>query len=379
MKIKIGVIGCGNIFDAYIRNAVHFRDLSYVACADLNAELAQRKASLYGLDAMSIDAMLGRENIDVVLNLTVPNAHAEVSLKAIAAGKHVYTEKPLAVTLAEGAAILDAARQGGVRVGSAPDTILGPAVQSGRAIVDSQEIGKVVSGLATVQSHGMEHWHPNPGFFYKKGGGPVLDVGPYYVSTLVNLLGPVTSVKASGTIGYAERVVTTEGPTKGDVIKVETYTTLHAMLSFASGPQVTLIASWDVWNSDLRPIELHGTEGTLRLSDPNSFSGELAVSVGAKSFRSIHTNTMPFGAFNRDWVGDGVCRSSCYRGLGLADMASAIEADVTHRCNGEFAFHVLETMLAIEDAAASNRTVNLMSSCSRPPLLTEEDATRLIG
>ena len=379
MKINIGVIGCGNIFDAYIRNAVHFRDLSYVACADLNTEIAQRKAALYGLEAMSIDAMLGRDDIDVVLNLTVPNAHAEVSLMAIAAGKHIYTEKPLAVTLAEGAAILDAARQRGVRVGSAPDTILGPAVQSGRAIVDSQEIGKVVSGLATVQSHGMEHWHPNPSFFYKKGGGPVLDVGPYYVSTLVNLLGPVTSVKASGTIGYPERVVTTEGPAKGDVIKVETYTTLHALLSFASGAHVTLLASWDVWNSDLRPIELHGTEGTLRLADPNSFSGEVAVSVGAKSFRSIHTNTMPFGAFNRDWVGDGVCRSSCYRGLGLADMASAIQAGVVHRCNGEFAFHVLETMLAIEDAAASNGTVNLRSSCSRSPRLTGEDAMRLMA
>jgi predicted dehydrogenase len=220
---------------------------------------------------------------------------------------------------------------------------------------------------------------PNPSYFYKKGGGPVLDVGPYYVSTLVNLLGPVTSVKASGTIGYAERVVTTEGPTKGDVIKVETYTTLHALLSFACGAQVTLLASWDVWNSDLRPIELHGTEGTLRLPDPNSFSGDVAVSVGAKSFRSIHTNSMPFGAFNRDWVGDGVYRSSCYRGLGLADMASTIQAGVTHRCSDEFAFHVLETMLAIEDAAAGNCTVKLKSSCSRPPLLSAETATQLMA
>ena len=379
MTMKIGIIGCGNIFDAYLRNAPHFHDLKYVACADLNAELAQHKASLYGLDAMSLDSMLERDDIEAMVNLTVPNAHAEVSLKVIAAGKHVYSEKPLAVTLAEGKAILDAAQRHGVRVGAAPDTVLGPAVQSGRAIVDSGELGTVVSGLAAVQSHGMEHWHPNPGFFYKKGGGPVLDVGPYYVSTLVNLLGPVKCVKASGTIGQAERIVTAEGPTKGDVITVETYTTLHALLTFAGGAEIALLASWDVWNSDLRPIELHGALGTLRLPDPNSFSGDLAVSVGKDRFRGIETKAMPYGAYNRDWVGDGVFRASCYRGLGLAEMASAIQAGTAHRCSGEFAFHALETMLAIEDAAASGCTVNLASSCARPPLFSAADATRLMA
>lgn len=379
MPMKIGVIGCGNISDTYFINGPLFRDIEYVACADLNAETARQKAAKYGLKALSVDELLKRDEIDAVLNLTVPNAHAEVALRAIAAGKHVYTEKPLAVSLREGREILEAARISGVRVGSAPDTVLGPAVQTARGIIDSREVGTVISGLGSVQDYGMEHWHPNPTFFYKKGGGPVLDMGPYYISALVHMLGPVTTVQASGSIVYPQRVVKTEGPTKGTLINVETLTTLQALLSFASGAQIVFLASWDVWNSDLRPLELHATEGTLRIPDPNQFSGRLSVSVGPDDFRDIETNSLPFGSYNRDWAGTGVLSNSCYRGLGLADMAASITAGTEHRCSAEIGFHVLEILLGIEEAAFEKRIVNLDSTCERPAVLTSADAQRLLA
>ena len=379
MTLNVGVIGCGNISDTYFRNAPLFSDIRYVACADLDMAAAKLKAETYGVTPSSVDALLNRDDIDAVLNLTVPVAHAEIALRAIAAGKHVYTEKPLAVSLREGRDMLEAARIRGVRIGSAPDTVLGPGLQTARRILDAGEIGMTISGLGAVQSHGMEHWHPNPEFFFKKGGGPVLDIGPYYVGALVHVLGPVKRVKASGSIGYRERVVQAEGPAKGNAIKVETFTTLHALLTFASGAEIVLLASWDVWNSDLRPLELHGTMGTLRIPDPNLFSGPISVSTGASNFRTVETAALPFGAGNRDWDGDGVLRYSCYRGLGLAEMASAIERGTVHRCSAEVGYHVLETLLAIEEAAAENCVINLRSTCERPARFDAADAEQLMS
>ncbi|WP_275791381.1 Gfo/Idh/MocA family protein [Pararhizobium gei] len=372
MTMNVGIVGCGNISDTYLQNGPLLRDINYIACADLRFDVAEAKASKYGIEAASIDALLARDDVDIILNLTVPAAHAEVSLRAIAAGKHVYTEKPLAISLAEGRSVLEAAAFKGVRVGSAPDTILGPGLQAARAIVDSGKLGDVVTGLATVMSHGMEDWHPNPAFFFQKGAGPVLDMGPYYVTALINMLGPVKRVQATGRIGTPERLVTAEGPMKGQTVKVETFTSLNALLSFESGAEIAFLASWDVWNYDLRPIELHGTAGTLRVPDPNNFGGTVDFAAEAGAFASEQTATLPFGADNRLWADE--YPYSCYRGMGLADMARSIKAGVPHRCSGELGYHALDVMLAIEEAALQHRVIELGSTCARPAALSSEEA-----
>ena len=235
MALRVGVVGCGDISDAYFSHAPLFRDFVITACADLKPTAAEAKAKRYGVEARSVERLLASDDIDIVLNLTVPSAHAEVSLMAIDAGKHVYSEKPLATTLADGQKILAAARAKGLRVGCAPDTVLGAGYQEARALVDAGAIGRPLTGLAAVLSHGMEHWHPNPAFFFKPGGGPVFDMGPYYLTGLVTLFGPVAELQAVGQIGFSERVVTTPGSTLlGQSIKVETLTSVQALLSFAT-------------------------------------------------------------------------------------------------------------------------------------------------
>ncbi len=371
MALKVGIIGCGNISDTYLRNGPLLRDIDYVACADLNPDAARAKAIAHGIEAVSIETLLKRDDVHAILNLTIPAAHGDVSLQAIDAGKHVFTEKPLAISREEGKAVLAAAAAKGVRVGSAPDTILGPGMQTARSIVDSAELGDIVTGLATVMSHGMEDWHPNPAFFFKKGAGPVLDMGPYYVTALINMLGPVRRVQATGRIGSAERLVTAEGAMKGQRVKVETFTTVNALLSFASGAEITFLASWDVWNYDLRPIELHGTAGTLRVPDPNNFGGSVDLSIGTGTFRPIDASAMPFGADNRLWAGE--FPFSCYRGMGLEDMARSIDAGIPHRCSGELGYHALDVLLAIEEAATEHRVITLTSTCGRPASLSAGD------
>ncbi|EJJ31502.1 Gfo/Idh/MocA family protein [Rhizobium sp. CF142] len=377
MTLKVGIIGCGNISDTYLGNRSLFRDLCYTACADLRPEAAAARAETFGLQALSVDALLARDDIDIVLNLTVPAAHAEISLRAIEAGKHVFSEKPMAVSLSQGRAMLEAAEERGLRVGMAPDTVLGPGLQIARRLVDEGRIGKVVNGLAAVLSHGMEDWHPSPEFFFKQGGGPVLDLGPYYISALVQLLGPIRQVQAVGSIGNTERIVTAEGPMKGRSIKVETFTTLNALLSFHSGVDIPFLASWDVWSSDLRPIELHGAEGSLRVPDPNGFGGVVAYCGRGGDFTEIDTSGMPFGADNRLW--NGQLPYSCYRGLGMADMASSLKWGVAHRCSAELGFHTLEVLLALEEAARSHRAVIVSSTCERPEILTMDGATALMS
>ena len=233
MSLRVGLIGCGDISSVYLANIPLFADIRCVACADLEPEAAARQAARYGLAARSVGELMASDDVNIVLNLTIPQAHAEVTLAALAAGKHVYTEKPLATNVADGERIVAEARASGLRIGAAPDTVLGAGVQQARAIIDAGGVGKPLTGLAAVMSHGMEHWHPNPGFFFRPGGGPVFDMGPYYLSTLVTLLGPIASVQALGQIGFAERTVTTPGSSvSGRKIKVETPTSVQALLQF---------------------------------------------------------------------------------------------------------------------------------------------------
>jgi predicted dehydrogenase len=376
VTLRIGLIGCGNISDIYLTNAQLFGDIAFVACADLRPESAERQSERYAIAARPVKDLLASEDVDIVLNLTIPEAHAEVSLSAIEAGKHVYSEKPLATTVADGQRILEAARANGKRVGAAPDTVLGASVQAARRLIDAGEIGKPLTGLATVLSHGMEHWHPNPAFFFRKGAGPVFDMGPYYLTTLVTLLGPAASVQASGQIGFAERIVSTPGsPVVGQTIKVEALTSVQALIEFQSGAQVTFLASWDVWRHGAPPIELHGESASLRAPDPNWFGGDLLISRQGADWQPIANAGSVFGRPN--WPPDDP-RGANYRGLGLADMARGIADNRPHRANGEVGLHVLAIMEAIAEAAIEGRRVSIAETCERPAPLDEAEARRLL-
>jgi predicted dehydrogenase len=323
----------------------------------------------------SVEDLLKSDDVDIVLNLTIPEAHVGVSLQAIEAGKHVYSEKPLATRVTDGEAIVAAAKAKGLRVGAAPDTVLGAGIQEARALIDAGAIGKPLTGLAAVMAHGMEHWHPNPSFFFRLGAGPVFDMGPYYLSALVTLLGPVDSVQAMGQIGFDVRIVTTAGsPAQGQSIKVETLTSVHALLDFACGAHVVFLASWDVWKHGVPPIELHGQKASLRLPDPNWFGGDLLIAAKDEDWRTIHTNGKTFG--KKNWPATEP-KFANDRGLGLADMARAIIDGRPHRASGDIALHVLAVMAGILEAATEGRRTPIALRCERPIPLGEADAKGL--
>ena len=361
--VVIGIIGCGNISDAYLTGAGRSKLVRVKTVADLRAEAAAAQAKKYGVQAAPIDTLLADPDIEIIINLTVPLAHAEVSRKIIEAGKHAYSEKPLATDYAAGHALLQAAAAKGVRVGCAPDTFLGGAHQACRRAIDAGRIGRVVGGAATVMNHGMEHWHPNPEFFFKRGAGPVLDLGVYYVTQLVNLLGPVARATAQISSATPTRTVTSE-PMRGQVIKVEVPTTVNGVLQFISGANVSISASWDVWKHGRRPCELYGTEGTLLPPDPNFFGGAPMLSAQDGEWQELDTSAHPFQTPNR------TTRSGAhvadYRIIGVLDMATAIRAARPHRASGEFALHVLEVMEALERSSLEGRHIAITSRCERP-------------
>ena len=370
-KLGIGVLGCGNISAAYMRLAPLFRGIEMRACADLNPEAAKARAEEFSLRADSVDDLLSANDIDIIVNLTIPNAHFEVSKSVLEAGKHVYSEKPFVLTAEEGAELGRIAAEKGLRVGSAPDTFLGGAHQLARHLVDNDAIGKITSGTCFVQSPGMEMWHPNPDFFFQPGAGPVLDIGPYYVSNLVQLLGPVARVTAMATSASDTRTITSQ-PRYGEKIPVETPTTIHSILEFHSGAQITFCASWDVWEHGHTNMELYGNKGTLHVPDPNFFGGEVRM-----------TNERAFVNPLLDWdhplsvPNDGT--NANYRTAGLADMAISILEDRPHRCSNDFAQHAVDVMTSILKAAEDSRVITLSSTCERPAALDPNAARALLA
>jgi predicted dehydrogenase len=377
MVLNVGVVGCGNISAAYLDLAGMFPSLHVAAVADLNPEAATARAAQYGIPALSPDALMADKAIDIVLNLTVPNAHAAVTLQALEAGKHVYSEKPVTTDLDDGRRLVDVADKHGLRFCCAPDTFLGGAHQFVRSLIDKEEIGRVISGTAHMMTRGVEHRHPNPFFFFQEGGGPVLDMGPYYLTLLINLLGPIQRVTALGTIGRAERTITfAASPFVGESIKVETETTVHAVLAFASGAHVSFTASWDVLDHGHRNIELYGTDGSLFVSDPNFFGGEVMASAALGAAAVAAQWDHPFGVTN--WTrGDGK-RLANYRGVGLADMADAILNDRAPRCDASVAVHVLDALQGILRAARTGTAIALTTTCERPAALDPAAARALI-
>ncbi len=351
--LKLGIIGTGNIAPAYIHGCAPFDVIEIVACADILEDRAQAFAAEHDIAAYSVDDLLAREDIDIVINLTIPAAHAEISLSIIAAGKHVYSEKPLAINRADGANVIQAAAAADLRIGCAPDTFLGGGLQTARKAIDDGVIGAPVAATAFFMAHGPEAWHPNPGIFYQKGAGPLFDMGPYYLTALVNLMGPVARVAASAQMTFAERVATSEA-LMGQRLPVEVNTHLAGTLEFESGAIASVITSFDVWGHHLPWIEIHGEDGSLSVPDPNNFDGVVRALQGG----------------SRDWADVSKAHStSIGRGAGVADMAYAIQSGRPHRASGDLAFHVLDIMLSLEEAAAQGRRIEIGSTVDQPAAL----------
>jgi predicted dehydrogenase len=376
MKLRIGVVGCGNISLAYMRNAPLFRGVEIIACADLNADAAKRRAAEFNLRAADVDSLIDDKDIDLILNLTIPAAHFDVSMRALSAGKHVFTEKPLGVTAAEGRRLVDAAATKGLMLGSAPDTFLGAAGRHARRQMDAGAIGKPVTGTAFMMGRGMEHWHPDPSFYYQAGAGPVMDMGPYYLTMLVNLMGPIRRVQAVATSGQEERLITAEGPKQGTTFKVGTPTSVLSLLEFDCGATVTFGTSWDVFRHSNHPIELHGTEGSLRLPDPDNFGGSVALSSRGAPWQETDTSGELFGAVN--WPIAAPDRAN-YRMLGLADLARAIIEGRTPRASCDLALHVLEVMEAILRAGETGVAQTIAGIVAQPKELREDEARSLLA
>ena len=353
---KLGVIGCGTISQAYIDATKTFPVLDVVACADINPEVAQKAAAKWGIDALSVEDLLAREDIDIALNLTVPQAHAAVTLAALEAGKHVHLEKPLALDTDEGRRVVDKADAAGLVVSCAPDTFLGAGGQTCRKLIDDGAIGRVVAGTAFMMNPGHERWHPNPGFYYLRGGGPVFDMGPYYLTALVNLLGPVRRVSATAAMTFETRTATSEAR-RGETFPVEVPTHVSGSLDFHSGAVITLVMSFDVHHHTNHPIELHGERGSLQVPDPNTFGGPVRLRAAGES----------------DWQDQELVNAytNNMRGVGAADLAFALGTGRKPRCEGSVAFHVLEVMQALHDSSERGEHVIIQSRPERPaPLPT---------
>lgn len=347
---RVGIVGCGDVTNLYLPGTAPFGSIELAACTDLDTDRAAALSAKGGFPAVSLDALLADPAIEVVLVLTPPAAHASISRAAIAAGKHVYSEKPLSTTRDDGQAILAEAAAAGVRVGAAPDTFLGGGLQTARALIDAGAIGTPVAASGCVAHLGPESWHPNPGIFYARGGGPLLDVGPYYATALVNLLGPIVSVSAVGRGVGSERLIGS-GPRAGTTIAAEAPTTVFATLGFESGVVAGWTASFDVVASEMPHLEIHGTAGSLSLGDPDRFDGAVRYRpLGADVWEDVPLRF------------DG----GVGRGIGLADMIAAIRRGRPHRASGELAYHVLDVLLSIETATTSDRVERVASRCERP-------------
>jgi predicted dehydrogenase len=350
-RLGVGIIGCGNICGAYFSGCAKFRTVEVVACADINMDAAKKAADEHGVRAVTVDEMLAMDEVDIVVNLTIPSVHAEVSLRVLEAGKHVHCEKPLAVTLADGKRVIEMAAAKGLRVGCAPDTFLGAGYQTCRKLIDDGWIGRPLSGTAFMLGRGPEGWHPNPAFFYQVGGGPMFDLGPYYMTGLVHLLGPVKQVSAITSKGFEARTATCEEHF-GESLPVEVPTHYSGTLVFHSGAVVTVGISFDVLRHGHWPVEIYGTDGSLQVPDPNTFGGPVRV----------------YRSGNEDWqeVAFSHGYSDNSRGIGVADMAQAIQSGRPHRCNGDLAYHVLEIMHAYERSSIEGKAVEIESTCDQP-------------
>ncbi len=355
MTLRVGIVGCGNISSIYIENSERFTDYQVVACADLDYPKAMELAQKYNIGkAMKLEEIFTSPDIDLILNLTIPHAHSSVSLKAIENGKHVYTEKPLSISYEEGKRILEAASEKGVIVGSAPDTFLGWSLQLAGKWIEEGRIGRIVGATGNMMSNGPESWHPNPDFYYKAGGGPMFDMGPYYLTALVSLLGNVKRVTGVARKTYTERLIT--NPKRfGEIIPVEVPTHVTGIMEMESGVVTTITTSFDVMGARMPHLEIYGEKGTISLPDPNQFNLPLLIRKGGESEWT-------------EWKTEGEPNDNL-RGMGLADMAKALQKGYKPRASSEMALHVLEIMEGIHRSSESGAHYVMETKCEKPFLL----------
>lgn len=350
-SLNVGIIGCGAISDAYLKGCPTFPNLRIIHLADLDPARAKAKAEAYGIAHHgTVDSLLANEAVDLVINLTIPLAHTEVNLAALHAGKHVYCEKPLCIRREERFALQEAAHARHLLIGSAPDTFLGDAHQTCRKLIDEGAIGTPLSAVAFMTCPGHERWHPSPAFYYDIGGGPMFDMGPYYLTALVNLLGPMRRIGASTGAAYAQRTITSQ-PLHGTRIEVKTPTHLTGAIDFESGVIATMIMSFDVWHTHLPQIEIYGSEGSLQVPDPNHASGTILLRrKDDREWRDIAPTHPRIPA----------------RGAGVADLAEAILQQRAARASSDLAFHVVDAMQAFEESSTSGCHIALTTRCERP-------------
>jgi len=350
--VKVGIIGCGTISGIYLKNAQWLAAIDVIACADIRVERARSRAEEYGISkACSVADLLADPDIEIVLNLTPPSVHAEIAQAALQSGKSVYNEKPLAISREESQRLIEIATGRGLRVGCAPDTFLGGGLQTCRKLIDDGAIGEPIAAVAFMMNHGAEHWHPDPAFFYHVGAGPMFDTGPYYLTALVNLIGPIRRVVGSTRMGSSTRTITSQ-PHYGQIIRVEVPTYVAGLLEFASGAVGTIITSFDVWGSTLPRAEIYGSEGSLGVPDPNTFRGPVRLSrAGQQEWQDVP-------------LSHGYVENS--RGVGVADMAVAMRVGRSHRASAALAYHILDVMHAIHDAARTGTYIDIGSTCDRP-------------
>lgn len=350
--VGVGIIGTGTISGIYLKNLTAYEGVTVAACADIDEARARAQAEKFGVPkACSVEELLADPAIEIVVNLTIPHAHGAVGLAVLEAGKSVYNEKPLAIERDQARRMLALAAERGLRVGGAPDTFLGAGLQTCRQVLDEGRLGRPVAATAFMLGHGPESWHPNPDFYYQPGAGPMFDMGPYYLTALVSLLGAVRRATGSAGVSFPQRTITSQ-PLHGTTITVNVPTHTAGVLDFGAGPIGTIVTSFDVWSHNAPRLEIYGSEGTLSLPDPNTFGGPVRLRrAGEQEWSEVPLT-------------HGNAGNS--RGLGVLDMAAAVRHRRPVRANGELAYHVLDVMHAIHDASSEGRHVELGSSCARP-------------
>ncbi len=371
--MKIGVVGCGNISDIYFTNINRFDNLEVTAIADAMPERAKEKAEQYGGMAMSVDELMACSDVDIVLNLTNPAFHYEIDMKALNAGKHVYSEKPLAANIEQGKEIMETAKAKGLFVGCAPDTVLGARPQTMRKMVEDGWIGRPIAATAFYMNGGMEMWHPYPIPWYKDGGGPVFDIGPYYFTLLVSMFGPAKRVCAVASKGWEKRLITSQ-PMAGQTVDVEVPTHVSGTIEFENGVVATVIMSFDIVDSKLPRIEIYGTEGVIAMDDPDPYDGPNIYGGVTKLRRREDADWLEYP--RKENIPTAWAEiPSCYgynensRSLGLSDMARAIEQGGSYRANGDLAYHVLEIMHGFHESSKTGEHYIIESTCEQPEVM----------
>lgn len=350
--MKIGIIGCGNISDIYLRNCTGIYDnIEVVGVADIIHEKALEKATIYNVSAFSVDDLISHPDIELIINLTIPKAHADISIRTLENNKHVYVEKPLAISKEDGKRILELAKEKNLLVGGAPDTFLGSGIQTCKKLIEDGWIGEPIGASAFMTCHGHENWHPDPDFFYKEGGGPMFDMGPYYLTALIALIGPIRKVTGMTRVTFPKRKITS-APKAGQEIKVDVATHVMGIMEFENGAIGSIMQSFDVYGSQLPRIEIYGTAGSMMVPDPNTFGGPVFIQRG-------HDKEWVEMPLIRKTVGNG-------RGIGVSDMIYALKEKRPHRASGDLMYHVLEVMHSFQESSDQERHIKIESTLETP-------------